>query len=110
MIILGNPSNSPTLTITTLIVQGSLELYMIGLFSRAFHFVWRDAPCMSYTTAASRKSLHRVKHSNMYWIGFVLILALITIPPGSLGNLAAKRYRSTCDTNPSDLHLTKGNF
>ena len=83
---------------------------MIGLFSRAFHFVWRDAPCMSYTTAASRKSLHRVKHSNMYWIGFVLILALITIPPGSLGNLAAKRYRSTCDTNPSDLHLTKGNF
>merc|ERR1711894_796127 len=74
------------------------------------HFVWRDAPCMSYTTAASRKSLHRVKHSNMYWIGSVLILALITIPPGSFGNLAAKRYESTCDTNPTDIHLTKDEY
>ena len=46
--------------------------------------------------------------SNMYCIGSVLILALITIPPGSFGNLAAKRYKSTCDTNPTDIHLTKG--
>ena len=44
----------------------------------------------------------------MYCIGSVLILALITIPPGSFGNLAAKRYQSTCDTNPTDIHLTKG--
>lgn len=38
----------------------------------------------------------------------VTFTALLSIIPSSIGNLAAKRYKSTCETNPADIHLTKG--
>ena len=38
----------------------------------------------------------------------VLIFLAFSFIPESLGNLAAKRYKSTCETNPSEIHLTKG--
>ena len=38
-----------------------------------------------------------------------LFLVILLTPEYSECNLAAKRYRSTCDTNPSEIHLTKGN-
>jgi len=40
----------------------------------------------------------------------VTFTALLSIIPSSIGNLAAKRYKSTCETNPSDIHLTKDEY
>merc|ERR1712018_204287 len=40
----------------------------------------------------------------------VTLAGFLSIIPNSSGNLAAKRYKSTCETNPSDIHLTKDEF
>eukprot|EP00093_Oithona_nana_P001132 01132.XXX_4271_3279_1 [CDS] Oithona nana genome sequencing. len=43
------------------------------------------------------------------FLGLFLVIFL-TFPQDSECNLAAKRYRSTCDTNPSEIHLTKDEY
>merc|ERR1712241_1074003 len=40
----------------------------------------------------------------------VTLAGFLSIIPNSYGNLAAKRYKSTCETNPSDIHLTKDEY
>lgn len=56
--------------------------------------------------AARRSKMAAASHT--FWL--FLLISATSWPLETLGSLAAKRYSSTCETNPAELHLTKGDF